>query len=38
VKSGLVVLLDILPENLKSGMGVEWQLKQKNLKALDKKI
>ena len=31
VKSDLVVPLDILPENLKSGMGEEWLLKQKNL-------
>ena len=31
VKSDLVVPLDILPENLKNGMGAEWRLKQKNL-------
>jgi len=37
VKSDLVVPLDILPDNLKSGMGEEWQLKQKNLKAQSKK-
>jgi len=37
VKSDLIVPLDILPENLKKGMGEEWLLKQKNLKAKDKK-
>ena len=37
VKSDLIVPLDILPDNLKSGMGEEWQLKQKNLKAKNKK-
>jgi len=31
VKSDLVVPLDALPESLKSGMGAEWRLQQKNL-------
>jgi hypothetical protein len=31
VDSDLVVPLDILPENLKKGMGEAWRLKQKNL-------
>ena len=37
VKSDLVVPLDILPEKLKSGMGEEWLLKQKNLEKQKKK-
>lgn len=37
VKTDLVVPLDTLPENLKKGMGAEWRLKQKNLKAKNKK-
>lgn len=35
VKTDLVVPLDQLPDNLKSGMGEAWNLKQKNLKILE---
>ncbi len=37
VKTDLVVPLDGLPDSLKKGMGEEWRLKQKNLKAENKK-
>jgi len=34
VKGDLIAPIEVLPDNLKKGMGAEWRLKQKNQKIL----